>query len=415
MHKQEQSGFGANQMSEKLERANLSVSQINLMRTNFFDIRRVLKLMRDAADNASWFTIRHAEVALMLFDQVPEHGLEQQLVHKICGLNQSTTHRIIQSFEELGWIEVEHDAADKRLRRIKITKTPVVAGTLSGEQVIGLLLDAGTKRDNGALLQKNFETRLLQTHNVVPLVAQDITMKAEVGQVTVTTTDAKLIERKRLENWEHDKAIADWNAGKIERRMDRKKDGRWSIYREGIAEPIGVQKDMPIAELNDIIDEIGDAIIKAISLDSARIEEPLEGLLTAWSEKLNRDEYQLMRQKLMVRMADKVEELQEQAKKQQLESARTKQNADRALAQSEANPYMHQEQMWHAMASKYLKEWAETEKAMDKTLTSKDKLSMAMATIFKLNDQLKEVTGYGSGGFGEGAYGGTEVEEEDDA
>jgi hypothetical protein len=416
MRKHKQSGIGVVAMSEETPPNNLSISNINKMRMNFFDVRRILKLLRDVADNASWFTIRHAEVALMLFDQVPEHGMEQQLVHKICGLNQSTTHRILESFVKLGWITIEIDTSDKRLRRIKITKEPIIEGVLSGEQVITLLLEAGSPRDQGALLQKNFETRLLQAHNVIQLVPQDIAMEAKVGKVKVVTGSASTTVKSSakakaivLEYWEHDKAIDEAGRGTIERRMDRA-DGRWSIYRKGIEDPIGIQKNMVEAELKEIIEDITEALANAIRVDGIDLKEPLENILGGWAKKLNRDEYQLLRQKLMVNMAAEADKLQQQAKETQMAAAMAKESADRAMAERERTAFMHQEQMFHGLAARSMQEWAALEKTLEKQLTAKDKFNTTMSLIYKQQQRWEAA-------MKDGTYVDvtTEVEEDDDA
>lgn len=350
-------------------------------RENFFDVRRMLRILREQAGNASWFTIRHAEVALLLWDMQSKDGLEVQTLPQLLGLDQSTVNRILHTMGDkrrnsngLEWIEVRTDEQDRRYRRVFITPL--------GQGVFQHLLAAGTDKDSGAELAKVTENHTLTANNIV--------MKAEVGKVEVKVGNVnaqvvRALEAKTL--------LAMETEGKVIRVMHDNKGEWWAYDIDDInySKPLYKQKDTPKEDIAKLAEALINITVqfKSDNDDASNAQWDLEQQLKEAMATLNKDEYYRLRSRVMRGIAKAAEIREQQAQEELRKAAEERQRGVALMDQATQFPNISLEERGQIRAQGLdsLQNWAEHEQKSDEKLREKDMMTQMMAMMVKMEER----------------------------
>lgn len=125
---------------------------------------RMIEMLRSGlGQDVSFLSLNHFAILLIIFEMEDERfGIEAQEIHKLAGVEKSTANRIVHSLSDkgrmrdgLGYIRVEHDVNDRRIRRIFLTK--------KGRFLMEQMATAGTSFDaeEATKLQQAFNANRL--------------------------------------------------------------------------------------------------------------------------------------------------------------------------------------------------------------------------------------------------------------
>jgi DNA-binding MarR family transcriptional regulator len=110
-------------------------------------LRMIEMLRRGLGLDVSFLSLNHFAILLIIFEMEDERfGIEAQEIHKLAGVEKSTANRIIHSLSDqgrvrdgLGYIRVDTDVNDRRIRRIFLTD--------KGRNLMEEMASAGTALD----------------------------------------------------------------------------------------------------------------------------------------------------------------------------------------------------------------------------------------------------------------------------
>ena len=110
-------------------------------------LRMIEMLRRGLGQEVSFLSLNHFAILLIIFEMEDERfGIEAQEIHKLAGVEKSTANRIVHSLSDqgrvrdgLGYIRVDTDVNDRRIRRIFLTD--------KGRNLMEEMASAGTALD----------------------------------------------------------------------------------------------------------------------------------------------------------------------------------------------------------------------------------------------------------------------------
>lgn len=349
-------------------------------RDGFFETRRMLRILREQAGNASWFTIRHAEVALLIWDMRSDDGLEVQGIPSLLGLDQSTVNRILHTMADkrrntngLGWIEVRTDEQDRRYRRVFITDL--------GQWVFRHLLGAGTDKDSGAELARVTENHFLTANNIV--------MKAEVGNVEIKINN-NTVNAEVIKGMDANELLAMESDGKIVRVMHEGKDRWWAYDVDDVnySKPLYVQKDTPKKHIQMMAEGLIKITERYDARDASKAEWDLEKQLKIGMGTLNKDEFHRLRSMVMrgiSKLADEKRAIAEEAHElAEAQKAKAAQRIHEAATAERKDIREHAD----AEGRELINNWARTESLSGERHREADALNMVLAQMMKMQEKM---------------------------
>jgi len=121
---------------------------------NFTSPLRMIEMLRADNKDVTFLTLNHFTILLIIFEMDDERfGIEAQTIHSLAAVEKSTANRIVHSLSDkgrtrdgLGYIRVDTDVNDRRIRRIFLTK--------KGRFLKQQMTNAGTQYDNQGEVQK---------------------------------------------------------------------------------------------------------------------------------------------------------------------------------------------------------------------------------------------------------------------
>ena len=130
-------------------------------------LRMVEMLRSDLNNDVSFLSLNHFAILLIVFEMEDERfGIEAQTIHSLAAVEKSTANRIIHSLSDkgrvrdgLGYIRVDTDVNDRRIRRIFLTE--------KGRFLKQQMASAGTAIDNAEV------TKLHEAFNATRLTSQE--------------------------------------------------------------------------------------------------------------------------------------------------------------------------------------------------------------------------------------------------
>ena len=147
-------------------------------------LRMVEMLRSDLNNDVSFLSLNHFAILLIIFEMEDERfGIEAQTIHSLAAVEKSTANRIVHSLsdkgrgrEGLGYIRVETDVNDRRIRRIFLTD--------KGRFLKQQMATAGTELDNAEV------TSMHQ--------AYDSTRMQSMEKAFEPTQNAKVVKKMRF-------------------------------------------------------------------------------------------------------------------------------------------------------------------------------------------------------------------------